>query len=64
VDSFVGTTGAPPNNYETSVKGKVRRNKRESVCIIDYEREEGLLDDVDLNVMMIISFKEVIKNKK
>jgi len=30
VDSSIGTN-APPNNYETPVEGRVRRNRRESI---------------------------------
>ncbi|RDX99790.1 hypothetical protein CR513_17108, partial [Mucuna pruriens] len=56
VDSSLGTS-APPNeshtnNYETPVEGKVRRNIREPVWMIDYEKG-GLSDDDGLNVMIV-----------
>jgi len=68
MDSSIGTN-APPNNYETPVEGRIRRNRREPVWMIDYEKGEGLSDDADLNVMMVtgddpISFEEAIKRQK
>jgi len=63
VDSSIGTN-SPPNNYETLVEGRVRRNRRESVWIIDYEKGEGLSNDVDLCNAGDdpISFEEAIKS--
>ena len=66
MDSSIGTN-ASLNNYETPDEGRVRRNRRESVWMIDYEKREGLSDDADLNVMMVtgddpISFEEAIKS--
>ncbi|RDX99781.1 hypothetical protein CR513_17114, partial [Mucuna pruriens] len=57
MDSSLGTS-APPNkshtnNYETIIEGRVRRNIREPVWMIDYEKGEGLSDDDGLNVMMV-----------
>ena len=68
VDISIGIN-APPNNYVTSVERRVRRNRRELVWMINYEKGEGLSDDADLNVMMVtgddpISFEEAIKSQK
>ena len=68
VDSSINI-GTPSNNYEIPTKGKVRRNRRDSIWMINYERGEDLSNDVNLNVMMItrddpISFKKAIKSKK
>ena len=62
-------TNVPPNNYETPVEGRVRRNRREPIWMIDYKKGEGLIDDVDLNVMVVtgddpISFEKAIESQK
>jgi len=57
-----------PNNYETP-EGRVKRNRREPVWMINYDQGEGLSNDADLNVMLVtgddlVSYEEAIKSKK